>query len=505
MRPLLVLLTAGLLLGAAPPAREQEEKPKGARAVNSLDGKGRRELRQRWTRAMQDLRVPGMAVVVVQGDEVILETVGVRDLKKRPVTPDTLFYIASCTKPFTATLVARLAEDGKLDLDAPVKRYLPRFQVADDQLTEKLSVRDLLAHRQGLNSRPIVFLDAFTGEITEDRYYHFLKSVKPSKKFGYSNVHFTLAGRVVEAVEGKGWREAMEARLFKPAGMTRTTGYASRLYGDPDAAIPLEPKGEGWVPCAARKSDRTMHAAGGLGSTARDLGRWLRLNLGTDEIGTRVVAGETIKQLQKLQIAAVSKTRVPDYQTDGYGLGWEVATYKRHRVIRHGGGYDGASALIAFMPEKKIGVAVVMNAGGPVQPLTEIVVLDVFNRLLGIDGTDVLPSLIAHVKKTQAKAGAPADPLPVSAKNLSLPPKAYVGTYKNEHWGTLRIENKDGNLAVAIGDLPVPVKSTATNTFQLSTVWGWQDSRFVLEEKRVAAVVVRWEGDGDIRFARKPK
>jgi CubicO group peptidase (beta-lactamase class C family) len=156
-----------------------------------------RGLRERWTEAMRALRVPGLAVVVVRGDEVThLDALGVRDpAGPKPVTPDTYFYIASCTKPYVAAAAVRLAEAGKLDLDAPVQRYLPRFQLADADAAQKLTVRDLLTHRPGLNTFPVVFLDAFTGEITEDRYYHFLKLARPGGQVAYSNIHFTLAGR----------------------------------------------------------------------------------------------------------------------------------------------------------------------------------------------------------------------------------------------------------------------------------------------------------------------
>src|SRR5688572_12309752 len=217
-----------------------------------------RGLHERWAGAMKTLRVPGMAVVVVRGDEVVLlDALGVRDPDgPKPVTPDTYFYIASCTKPYTAAVAALLAEAGKLDLDAPVRRYLPRFQLADADAAAKLTVRDLLTHRPGLNTFPVVFLDAYTGEITEDRYYHFLKRAKPRGQVAYSNVHFTLAGRVIEAVEGKGWREALRDRLFEPAKMTRTTGYASKMYADADAAVPLQERGDGWEPTSVRKTDR---------------------------------------------------------------------------------------------------------------------------------------------------------------------------------------------------------------------------------------------------------
>jgi hypothetical protein len=139
------------------------------------------------------------------------------------------------------------------------------------------------------------------------------------------------------------------------------------------------------------------------------------------------------------------------------GLGWEVATYKGHQVVRHAGGYD-------------------------------------------------LPSLIASVKKSPSAAGGKADdPPPVSAKQLSLPPEAYAGAYANEHWGSLRASNTDGRLAVTVGDAPAPVRSIGTDAFRLRTDRVWRDSRFVIEGWRVAAVVVHWEGSGDVRFDRKPK
>ncbi len=151
-------------------------------------------LRERWLEAMKDLDVPGMAVVIVRGDEVIYtETFGERDPEKHvPVTPDTIFYIASCTKSFMAMAVMTLVEEGKLDLDAPVKKYLPKFEVADATLTETLTVRDLLSHAKGLDSQPIVTLDAFTGEITEERFYRWLKEAKATGSFDYTNLHYTL-------------------------------------------------------------------------------------------------------------------------------------------------------------------------------------------------------------------------------------------------------------------------------------------------------------------------
>lgn len=171
-------------------------------------------LRARWLRAMEKLDVPGVSIAAVRDGEIVyLDALGVRDDRGRPVTTETGFYIASATKPFVAMAVLTLAQQGKVDLDAAVKTYLPRFQLADDTATREVTVRDLLCHRRGLNNGAIVFLDAYTGEITEDRYYHFLAEVSAGD-VAYTNVNFTLAGKVVEAVTGKNWQDYLKEAIF---------------------------------------------------------------------------------------------------------------------------------------------------------------------------------------------------------------------------------------------------------------------------------------------------
>ena len=157
-------------------------------------------------------------MAVVRGDEVVLLLgLGTRDAdKKLPVTVDSPFYIASSTKSFTAMAVAILADEGKIDLDAPVKRYLPRFTLANEAVAEKMTVRDLLAHRLGIDSGPISTNEAYTGLITEDRYYRLLKRVTPKSEFRYSNLNFTLAGRVIEAASGQSWKQFIAQRILRP-------------------------------------------------------------------------------------------------------------------------------------------------------------------------------------------------------------------------------------------------------------------------------------------------
>ncbi len=466
-------------------------------------------LRERWESTMKDLDVPGLAVVVVRDGKVLYtETLGERDPQKHlPVTRDTFFYIASCTKSLLAMTVMTLVEEGKISLDVPVKKYLPRFQVADSTVTETLTVRDLLSHGKGLSSDPIVSLDAFSGEITEERFYRWLKEAKATGEFNYTNLHYTLMGRIVEAVTGKSWKDVVDERILKPAGMTRTTAYASRMYGDPDVAIPCDLENGKLVATRVRKTDRTMHAAGGMGASIHDLGRWLRLNLGKGTIdGRRIVSEASAAEIQKTQSHAKNPSARGLRTRDGYTLGWSAGPYAGKRMLEHGGGYAGTGAFIAFLPDDGIGVAAVANAN---RPITELAVFDVCNRLLGLDASDQLPELKRFAedrRRRQSMRDRLFEKKPVTAEGLSMPIDRYVGTYNNSDWGTFLVENREGRLSARWGDLSFRLRSTDKDAFEADSGTGDADKcRFEVSSGRVEAVVITIDEEQKLeaRFTRK--
>ncbi|MGE3180631.1 MAG: serine hydrolase domain-containing protein [Phycisphaerae bacterium] len=452
-------------------------------------------LRDRWESAMKDLLTPGMAVVVVKNDEVIyLDTFGERDPQKNlPVTPDTAFYIASATKPFNAMAILTLVDDGKIDLDAPVKQYLPRFDLPDREFAAKVTVRDLLCHRPGINAGPAVFLDAYTGEITEDRYYHFLASdAKIAGKTDYTNIHFTLIGRIIEAVSGKPWQEYLIDRILKPAGMNHTTPYATEMYARDDVAIPQQHNSDAtFRPADTRKSDETMHAAGGLGTTAHDLGQWLRLNINRGVVdGKRIVSEKMMDEMLKMQ-----STSEPDGEIrvrKGFGLGWGRGTFRDHEYAFHGGGYIGAAAHTSFLVEDNVGVCVVANAGGPASAMVDAIVsIDVYDRLLGIEADDLLPGYKTMLERRRPEYLASQNPTqtPLTDANLSQPQDAYVGTYTNEHWGTIRIARGAGTITGNWGKLSAHfTPTTSTDAFTLTAGGDDFAGKFVLEGNRVVGL-----------------
>jgi CubicO group peptidase (beta-lactamase class C family) len=449
-------------------------------------------------------------VGVVAGDRIVLlEASGVRDIERDlPATPETPFYIASVTKTFLATAVMQLVEEGRLELDAPVVDYLPRFRLADSEAAASITVRDLITHARGINSFPVVFLDAYSGEITEDRYYHFLAEATPSGETAYTNVHFTLAGRVVEAVSSEPWRDYLAEHVFAPAGLTATTGYADEMYARENVAYPTVFRDGEIQLSGVRKTDRTMHAAGGLGSSARDLSRWILLHMNGGVIdGQRLLSAEGTAEMQRQHTSMYGSalgTQKALRTREGFGYGWMVGRYRDRPYLQHGGGYVGSAALISFLPEERIGVAVVANTDGAGQQLCELITVDAIDRLLGRDGFEVnIADVEGYLeRKVRMSTLAPREAAAAVDESLTLDLWEYEGSYTNEHWGTVEIDYVGGELGMRLGDLtPVLTAAEGDDRFLAILVPGMSaDGRFVVEGGAAAAVVLVLEGELEVRF-----
>jgi CubicO group peptidase (beta-lactamase class C family) len=477
------------------------EAPRVA-AIPELSG-----LAERWSAALKSLDAPGFAVAVVMDGAVLaLDAFGVRNVAGEPATPDTGYYIASATKPFTAMAACLLAGEGKLDLDAPVKKVLPQLELPDEELTQTLSVRDLLCHRPGIDCNPIVQRDAYTGQITDELYFELLRKAEIAHEVRYSNVHFTLAGRVIEAVSGKKWQDFLAERLFAPAGMTRTTAYASEMYGKSEHAEPMLLVDGKWVRSALVKTDRTMHAAGGLGTTARDAARWLILNANGGELEGHRFLSEAMAREYYAKQSAFPKPSGRIRIEEGFALGWNIGKYRdsSRPYFFHGGGYVGAASYFCFLPNERIGVAVLVNTGAGGSDLATIVSIDVLDRLLGIEGQpDLLPSYADAARKRRADPSnvLPKGPNPAkSPGGLSQPPEKYAGTYIHPLEGELEVLFEHGELSAHIGDLPYVLVSTGPDEFTACVVPGMtQTGSFELDS---GGAVVAVTLDGLKRFVR---
>lgn len=489
-------LTLFVLLGIAGSARAQAPD-----ASKVQDWKSKtKALRARWEPLLVETRIPGLAVAIVAGDEVILlEAFGKRDVQKNlPADTDTLFYIASSTKSFVAMAITLLAEEGKLDLDAPVKKYLPRFQLADVKATETITLRDLLSHRAGLNHGAISFAEAYSGQIDEEKFYRLLATATPRNAFAYSNLHFTLLGRVIQAVTGKHWRDFVGERILKPAGMKRTVCSGRALWGDGNAATFTDPRD--WNrPILAHKTNRTMHAAGGMAASAADLATWLRLNMNAGKLSSKqVIPAAVVKKMQERQIE--NKSNFGPFERTGYGLGWYTSTYKGRANIHHFGGYEGARAHVSFMPEAGLGVAVVMNTQGA---MPEIIAADIYDQLLGLGAPDMIEMARQRLAQDQARAQQRPQltgPNPAEPGGLTLAVR-YAGEYQNPDWGTVSVRVDNGRMTMKIGDLDTQLFSTGENKMKIRHT-DISDAEFTVANGRATALIVKIENT-PVEFRRK--
>lgn len=422
-----------------------------------------RGLRERWIQAAADMHVPGFSVALVRDGKIAaIEGFGIRDAgSEAPVDEDTMFYIASCTKTYLTVGMLTLCAQEKVALDDPVRKHLPEFTLADARAAETITIRDLLSHRRGLSCGPAVWLDAYTGDITDERFFYWLAKETPQERLDYTNTHFTIAGRVIERVTGKSWRDYLDEAVFTPAGMDRTTGYASVLYGDANAAWPLQWTPQGYERCAVVKTDATMHAAGGLGTSAHDAARWLILQMGSGEIdGTRIIAERLSREMLTPQ-GRLPETNGSIRRMEGFGLGWQMGTYRGLTpYYTHGGGYAGTGAHLSFMPEKGLGVVVLANSDAG-NPLADIISIDIYDRLLGAQGEDLLPQYIRSLWEREARrAATEAERTPITAAHHAGSLAGFVGEYEHPHLGTITMWVDSGTLLARAGGLPLRLYAT---------------------------------------------
>jgi CubicO group peptidase (beta-lactamase class C family) len=312
---------------------------------------------------VEEAGIPGVAVVVVQGSQVTyLKGFGTASLKTMsPVTPQTVFDLASCSKSFTALAVLLLREDGLLDLDLPVSYYLPNFTTADYQMSQEITVRQLLHHSSGLPGRfaePIAFhsgTDAMEKLVESMERVHMDRA--PGSSFEYSNLNYSLLGAIIEEVSGVTFEEYLQQQVFTPLGMKNTTMVPEEAAeGDRADGHQLL---FGHLITRNIPIYRSIVPAGWVMSTAEDMGRWLIVQLNGGVIDNQqVIPAEVIEELHTPGVS---------YEQDGaevgYGMGWFVGDSDTGiSMLWHGGDTSNFSADMILVPDSQVGVSVLVNS-----------------------------------------------------------------------------------------------------------------------------------------------
>ncbi len=361
------------------------------------------------------------------------------------------YYIASSTKSYTGLACAVLAARGKLDLDAPLAKVLP--EVTGD--AGKFTLRQYLTHSAAVINEPVVFRTAYTGEHTPAMLLSLLNSSKPRKEgFQYDNLGYVVASLVIERVTGKPWQRALDEIVFTPLKMNDTTAYMSEAEKK-SLAIPYEADRKlDMVRLEYRKNDRMMHAAGGIVTTPDDLARWLAANVNA----ARPLPAAAYAEAHKQQIAT-TVTR-DAFKASGYGFGWYQADYAGDKVLFHLGGFEGWRAHVSFMPERKMGVAVVTNGGGLSGRVINVIAAAVYDRLLGkpIDPAQ-LAKLKSDMQQQRERFLADVQKRAERPWMLKHPNEAYTGRYENPLFGAIVLEQRGDKLVATLANLKSVVEA----------------------------------------------
>ncbi len=421
-------------------------------------------------RVMQTFTVPGLSVAIVQDGKVILaKGYGVRRMGDRaPVDARTRFGIASNTKLFTATAIALLVEEGKVEWDKPVIDYLPAFAMSDPYVTRELTVRDLLVHRSGLGlgAGDLLWWPPSTYNRKEIarriRYIPLATSFRSA--YAYDNVLYLVAGELIEAVSGKSWEEFVRSRILAKVGMSDTEVRHSGATAGGNVAGTHAEVNDTVRPVAPFTSDNT-NPAGGIMSGAVDMAKWMIVQLDSGRVadGSRLFTPASTRQLWR-EVTPTPIGSVPpgmsavshlQARMSGYALGLSVRDYRGRILLQHTGGLPGYLSKVAMIPELRLGVAVLTNQeSGAAYESIVYHVLDHYLNVRPPDYPAVFKTLNdrrrAKLQEAESKASAGRD----SLSGPSLPLAKYAGTYRDPWYGDVVIAGEGRGLAIRFKHTP---------------------------------------------------
>lgn len=470
-------------------------------------------------KAMREWEVPGVAVAIVKNDAIVFaKGYGLRRLgDPTPVNERTLFAIGSASKAFTAASLAMLVDAGKVKWDDPATNYLPGLQLFDPYVTRELTLRDLLTHRSGLERADRLW---YGSPYTRDDILRRVRYLKPSwslrSRFGYQNLMYLAAGQVVAAVSGQSWDEFVRQRIFTPLGMTASNTSVAAFAANDNVATPHARIEEKVRPIPWRNIDNVA-PAGSINSNVIDMAQWVRLHLGEGAYqNQRLFSSGVAKEMHTPQtiIRAEPPWSLwwPEAHFLTYGLGWFLHDYRGRKVVEHGGAIDGMRALVAMLPEEKLGLVILTNLSGNLLP--QALMYRIFDAYLAAPERDWSAQLLKAIKGLEAQARAAEKKIEderVAGTSPSLAREKYAGTYQDDLYGDVKIDLENGKLVLRFGPaFTADLEHWHYDTFRLT----WRDPllgkalvAFALNPQQgtVDELRVKAQGLPDFVFKRAPE
>ena len=440
-------------------------------------------------------KAPGFAIAVVYNNKIIYaKGFGYRDMEnKLPVTPNTVFPIGSSTKAFTASLIGMLQDQGKIDLNASPKVYIPELQFYNSEMNAQINIKDLMTHRTGLPRHDAAWKvfstqskDTLLAKIA------FQEPISPVRtQWRYNNFMYFLQGVLSERLTHKSWGQNIDERLFQPLEMTNSSTSISELKMNKEAAV-----GYYFENGLTTKTDyydiAAMEPAGAINSSVIDISKWMSawLNNGLYD-KKQVLPGSFVKEAMSSQMVITGRLPRPLDPSSfmmNYGYGWFVSAYKGHYRVDHGGNIDGFSANVALFPSDKLGIVILTNQNA--SGLPEIVRNIIADTLFNTVKTNWMEQLEKRVQQ-QTKQDKPN--IISSAKPL-INLKAYTGSYLNKAYGAFDVVVENDSLYAKFPLETLWLNPTHPNVFESYYI----ENKLVKSQSKGRGIIFRTNLKGDV-------
>ena len=439
--------------------------------------------------------LPGMSVGIVKDGELVFSK-GYGVLEEGKATQpneQTTYAIASNSKAFTATVLAMLVEEGKISWNDKVNDYLPYFEVYDEEISQMVTIKDLLTHRVGLGtfSGDVMWYDAdLTTEEIVRRAKFIPKAFDFRDGFGYINVMYITAGAVIEKVTGKSWGEVVQERILNPLSMNRTVFTRAAMEKQGNWAVPYMTK-DGKNVRIRYENWENVPSTGGLISSVEDLSKWVSFAMSDGVVNGDTLLTSTSRNMMwtgwnQFPVDHVnSSVKDPDFS--GYGLGYSIGEYKGHFRVSHTGGFGGMLSSIYMLPDEEL--AVILLSNDTESPLRAVPYY-IFDRFIDSENEeDYATTTLASMRKSKKNDKRVQKLKDARIMNTS-PTKAleqYAGNYYSDLYG--------GNISVVLNDGQLELNFEHTPSLK-ATLSHWHYDTFQIHWNEIQP----WFGFGLLQF-----
>lgn len=422
-------------------------------------------LNQYYEKAFKEWNLPGMAIAMVKDGEVIYSKgFGVKSVDaKKKVDEHTNFAIASNSKAFTTAALATLVDAGKLNWDDKVRDYLPYFTLYDEYVSAHFTIRDLVSHRSGL--------ETFSGDLiwygtnySREEVIRRARFLEPKYEFrahyGYQNIMFIAAGEIVGKVSGMSWDDYVKKTFFQPLKMNTTITSVTDIKPKNNIALPHNTS-EGVNHVIDWVNWDNIGGAGAILSNVSDLSNWMitQLNRGVFEGDTLWTAARSKEMWHLTTPEGISNWRnkkMPSMTFNGYAMGWAVYNIHGHKIVNHGGGYDGMISKTVLVPDENLGFVILTNSNNWLPGALANQTLDMlYGTGEDLDWSKMYLDFKNDGDQRAKEAEAKAEEERVKNTKPSLDLSEYAGTYGGEMYGNCTVEVEGDHLKFQFEPTPL--------------------------------------------------